>query len=41
MLLGLGGFVDERLVNMWDNTTPSNGGFDEGIELFVSTNGKL
>lgn len=41
MLLGLGRLVDERLVNVGDHTSPGNSSLDEGIELFISTNGKL
>merc|ERR1719197_1988453 len=32
---------DERFVNVRDDTTASNGGFDQRIELFVTTNGQL
>ena len=35
------GFVDERLVNVRDDTTTSNGSLDEGIQLLISSNGQL
>lgn len=37
-LAALGGLVDERLVNVGNDTSSSNGGFDKGIKLFVSSN---
>lgn len=39
--LGLGGLHDESLVDVWDDTTTSNGCFDQSVELFVSSDGKL
>ena len=39
--LGLGGLHDEGLVDVWDDTTSSNGCFDQSVELFVTSNGKL
>lgn len=33
--------VHQRLVNVRDNATTSNGSLDEHVELFVATNGKL
>jgi len=33
--------VDERLVNVGDHTTTSNGCLDEGVQLFVTTDGQL
>jgi len=39
--LFFGGFVDERLVNVRDDTTTSNGSLDEGIQLLISSNGQL
>lgn len=33
--------VDKRLVNVRNNTTTGNGGLDESIELFVTSNGQL
>ena len=38
-LLGL--FVDERLVDVGNDTTTGDGGLDESIQLFVTTNGEL
>ena len=39
-LLG-GRLVDERLVNVWDNSSTSNSGLDQRIQLLISTNGQL
>lgn len=36
-----GGFVDQGLVNVGYDTTTSNGPFDEGVELFISSNSEL
>ena len=33
--------VDEGLVNVGNDTTTGNGGLDQGIEFFVTTNGEL
>ena len=38
VLLGL---VDERLVDVRDDTATGNGGLDEGVELLVTTDGEL
>jgi len=35
-----GGLGDERLVDVRDDTTASNGGLDEGVELLVTANGE-
>ena len=32
---------DERLVDVRDNTAAGDGGLDEGVQLFVTANGKL
>lgn len=37
----LGGFVDEGLVNVRDDTTTSYGALDEGVQLLISTDCKL
>ena len=37
----LGGLVDERLVDVGNDTTTCDGGLDEGIELLVTTDGEL
>jgi len=37
----LGSLVDERLVNVRDDTAASNGALDESVKLLVSTDGKL
>lgn len=34
-------FTDQRLVDMRNDATAGNGGFDEAVQLFVSSNGKL
>lgn len=40
--LGLfGALHDESLVDVGDDTTTSDGGLDEGVELFVSADGQL
>ena len=31
----------ERLVDMRDHSSPSNGGLDQGIQLLISTDSKL
>lgn len=33
--------VDERLVNVWDDTTTSNGSLDQGIQFFITPNSQL
>jgi len=40
-LLSLGRFVNERLVNMGNNSSTSNGSLDQSIELLISADGKL
>ena len=37
----LGGFHDKSLVDMWDDTTTSDGGLDQSVELLVSSDGEL
>jgi hypothetical protein len=38
---GSGGtLVDERFVDVRDNTTTGNSSFDKGVKLFITTNGK-
>ena len=38
----LGGFLlEERLVNVRDDTASSDGGLDQGVQLLVSTDGEL
>ena len=39
--LGLRSFVDEGLVDVGDDATASNCGLDQGIKLFIPSNGKL
>ena len=41
LLLALGGLVDERLVNVRDDTTAGNGGLDESVQLFITSNREL
>jgi len=41
LLLWLGWFIDERLVDVWDNTSTGNCGLDKCVKFLVSTNGKL
>ena len=41
LLANLCRLVDERLVNVGNNTTTSNGGLDEGIKLFITADSKL
>lgn len=36
-----GRLVDQRLVDVRDHTSTSDGTLDEGIELFISTDGQL
>ena len=31
----------ESSVDVWDDTTASDGGFDEGVKLFISSDSKL
>jgi len=38
---GLGGLVDEGLVDVRDDTTPGDGGLDEGVELLVTADREL
>ena len=40
-LVLLGGLVDERLVDVGDHTTTSDGRLDEGVELLVTADGEL
>lgn len=37
----LGCFHNQSLVDVWDNTTTSNGSFNQGVQLFVTSDGKL
>jgi len=37
--LSLGRLVDERFVDMRDDTSTGNGGLDEGVQFFVSPDG--
>lgn len=37
----LGRLHDEGLVDVWDHTTASDGGFDQGVELLISSDGEL
>ena len=39
LLLGL--LHDERFVNVWDDTTTSDGSFDKSIKFFITSNSKL
>ena len=39
--MGLRGLHDESLVDVRDDTAASNGGLDEGVELFVTADRKL
>jgi hypothetical protein len=39
--VGLGGLHDQSLVDVRDNTTASDGGLDEGIELLVTADSEL
>lgn len=39
--LRLGRFVDQRLVDVRDHTTAGDGGLDECVKFFVSSDGKL
>ena len=40
-LLSFGRLVDERLVDVRDDTTSGNGSLDQGIQFFVTPNGQL
>jgi len=40
-LLGLGSLVEERLVDVGNHSSSSNGGLDQGVQLLISANGKL
>jgi hypothetical protein len=33
--------ANERFVNVRNDTTPSDGGFNQAVELLISTNGEL
>lgn len=37
----LGGLLDQRLVDMWDDTTTGDGSLDEGVQLLVTADGQL
>jgi hypothetical protein len=37
----LGRLVDQGLVDVWDDTSTSDGALDEGIELLISTDSQL
>ena len=37
----LGRLKDEGLVDVRDNTTASNSGLDQGVELFIASNSEL
>lgn len=39
--LGLGSLVDEGLVDVGNDTAAGDSGLDEGVELLVTTDGKL
>jgi hypothetical protein len=39
--VGLRWLHDESLVDVWDDTTTSDGGLDEGIEFLVTADGEL
>ena len=39
--LAAAGLVDERLVDVGNDSTTGNGSLDEGVEFFVTTNGEL
>jgi len=41
LLVGLVGLVDKCLVNVWDDTTTSDGGLDQRIQLLVTSDGQL
>lgn len=40
-LLSFGGLVDERLVDVRDDTTTGNGSLDQGVQFFVTPNCQL
>ena len=40
-LLSLGGFVNERFMNVGNYSSSRNGGFDQGVQFLISANGKL
>lgn len=35
------GFIDKGFMNMRNDTTGCNGGFDECVQFFISSNGQL
>ena len=39
--VGLGGFHDKSLVNVWDHTTAGNSSLDKSVKLFVTTDCEL
>ena len=39
--LGLGGLVDETLVDVGDDSSSGDGSLDEGVKLLISADGKL
>lgn len=41
LALFLGGFHNEGLVDMWDNTTTSDGSFDQSVKFFVTSDSQL
>lgn len=41
LLLLLFDLQQQRAVDVWQNSSKGDGGTDEGVELFVSTNGEL
>ena len=41
LALFLGGFHNESLVNMWNDTTTSNGSFDQSVKFFISSDSQL
>ena len=40
-LLSLAGLVDQGFVNVRDDTSTGNGGLDQSIQFFITSNGKL
>ena len=41
LALFLGGFHDQSLVNVWDNTTTSDGSLDQSVKFFISSDSQL
>jgi hypothetical protein len=41
VLYFLGCFHDQGLVDVWDNTATSDSGLDEGVQFFITSDGKL